>query len=230
MTIAACFDVDGTLTNENVWRGLMRYFRVHALRRGTHAAFLGVHYPLYLGKRLGLVGESFFRRAWAAHLAWYLRGYTPQQAEAVWDWVVEKFLPDFWRRDVCARLTRHREMGHVVALVSAGPQPLLAHIARHVGAHYAAGTRFSLRNGVFDGGVMLPVSLDAGKVVRVRHTLEGVGVSWEDSWAYADSVTDIPLLESVGHPVAVYPDAALRDVAQQRGWQVIPPGGRDVAA
>ncbi|RMF51158.1 MAG: HAD-IB family hydrolase, partial [Anaerolineae bacterium] len=219
MKLAACFDVDGTLTNENVWRGLMRYFQVHALRRGTHAAFLALHYPLYLGKRMGLVGESFFRRNWAAHLAWYLRGYTPQQAEAVWNWVVEEFLPPFWRDDVRARLEEHLQQGHVVALVSAGPQPLLERIARFLGAHYAAGTRFSLRNGVFDGGILPPVSLDGNKVQRIRHTLQeaGVQVDWQASWAYADSETDIPLLESVGNPVAVYPDAVLGEIARMRG-------------
>ncbi len=42
----------------------------------------------------------------------------------------------------------------------------------------------------------------------------------EASWAYSDSVTDLPMLEAVGHPVAVNPDKTLRRVAEERGWEV----------
>ncbi len=223
MSIAVCFDIDGTLTSENVWRGLMAYFRRRGLRRATHLFFMGLHYPLYLGKRLRLVGEGFFRRNWAAHLAWYVRGYTPEQAETVWDWVVTDFLPPYWRADVRALLEAHRDRGHVVALVSAAPQPLVARIARFLGAHYAAGTRFERRRGAFSGRALPPVCLGAGKVQRIRRTLAdaGVPVDWQASWAYADSETDVPLLESVGHPVAVYPDERLLQTARRRGWTVL---------
>jgi len=234
MGVAACFDIDGTLTSENVWRGLMAYFRRRGLRRATHLFFMGLHYPLYLGTRLRLLDEGAFRRNWAAHLAWYLRGYSPAQAEAVWEWVVMEFLPPYWRADVCARLEAHRSQGHVVTLVSAAPQPLVARIARRLGAHHAAGTRFERASGVFSGRVLPPVCLEADKVQRVRQALAGVPVDWPSSWAYADSATDIPLLESVGHPVAVYPDRRLAQTARRRGWEIITGGSagkkRDGAA
>ncbi len=47
------------------------------------------------------------------------------------------------------------------------------------------------------------------------------GLDLTESWAYSDSATDLPMLEVVGHPVAVNPDRALRRIAQMRGWPVL---------
>ncbi len=225
MDPVAFFDVDGTLTSENVWRGLMEYFRRHRLRRGTHLAFLAVHYPLYAGKLLGLMGETRFRSVWAAHLAWYLRGSAPQEAAAVWDWVVMEFLPPYWRADVRQRLEAHLRAGERVMLVSAGPQPLLERIASHLGAQHAAGTRLAVGRGRYTGRARPPVCLDVFKVKRAREVLQeaGVQVDWEATWAYADSHTDIPLLKMAAHPVAVYPDETLREAACALRWELLPP-------
>jgi len=51
---------------------------------------------------------------------------------------------------------------------------------------------------------------------------QGIKINFEDSYAYADSQTDLHLLEMVGHPVAVYPEEDLRHTADQRGWQIVP--------
>ena len=54
-----------------------------------------------------------------------------------------------------------------------------------------------------------------------RHIAERDGLDLNESWAYSDSATDLPMLEAVGHPVAVNPDRALRRIAQMRGWPVL---------
>src|SRR2546430_17475783 len=54
------------------------------------------------------------------------------------------------------------------------------------------------------------------------------GLDLSESWAYSDSITDLPMLEAVGHAVAANPDRDLRRVAARRGWGVgrfRPPGG-----
>lgn len=220
----AFFDIDGTLTSEHTWQGIMAYFTHNRLRRGTHLAYLAGHYPLYFLRRLRLISESAFRAPWAAHLAWYVRGYTPEQAQAVWDWVVERFLARCWRADVRRLLDEHLQAGDAVMLVSAAPQPLVERIAQELGAQYAAGTRFATDNGRYTGRAEPPVVIDEGKAQAAQAVLQAHGLSADlsDSTCYADSISDRPFLEMVGHPVAVYPDNALRLLATQRGWRIFP--------
>jgi HAD superfamily hydrolase (TIGR01490 family) len=221
---AAFFDIDGTLTSERTWKGIMDYFRQNHLRRGMHLTFLAAHYPLYYLRRFGLISESAFRTPWAAHLAWYVRGYTPRQAEPVWEWAVDRFLSQYRRLDTRRLLQEHLDAGDMVMLVSAAPQPLVQHIAIELGAHYAVGTRFELRGGRYTGRAIPPVVIDEGKAQAVQAVLRSqrLSVDLTASFSYADSISDRSFLEMVGHPVAVYPDEALRLLAVQRGWRIFP--------
>lgn len=221
---AAFFDVDGTLTDTRVWEGLMAYFRERSLRRWTHRAFWAYHMPYYLLLKARLISQGAFRRPWAAHLAWYLRGYSPQQAEAIWDWVVEEFLSRHWRMDTRRLLEDHRSAGDLVMLVSAGPQPLLERIAREVGAGHVVATEFELRQGHYTGRSLEPVCIDENKAALAKSYLElhKLVIDFQASCAYADAISDLHLLEMVGNPVAVYPDDELSSVAVARGWRVFP--------
>lgn len=221
---AAFFDVDGTLTSDRVWKGLMAYFRARNLRRATHLAFLGVHYPLYILRKAGVVKEDVFRARWAADLAWYLRGYTRDQAEEVWDWVVENYLGSIWRPDVLAVLRRHLDGGESVVLVSSGPLPLIQRIGRELGTPYAVGTRFEMRNGRFTGRSIGPVCIGPYKASLAKAFLaeQGLAVDFRASAAYADSTTDLAMLQMVGRPVVTYPDLGLQKVAESRGWATFP--------
>jgi hypothetical protein len=106
---AAFFDIDGTLTSERTWKGILDYYKLHRQRRATHLAFIASHYPLYFLRRLDLISETAFRAPWAAHLAWYVRGNTPEQAQLAWDWAVSQFLNRYWRVDTRAILDEHRQ-------------------------------------------------------------------------------------------------------------------------
>ena len=221
---AAFFDVDGTLTSEHAWKGLMAYFRERGLRRGTHLVYTATHTPLYFLRRLKLISESAFRAPWAAHLSWFLRGFTVQQADDLWSWTVQAFLSQYWRTDTRARLDQHRNSGDLVVLVSSGPQPMIEHIAKELGAQYAVGTRYEIREGLYTGRSLKPVCIDQYKASMTKELLasQGLDVNLEGSFAYADSVADLSLLELVGHPVAVYPEPGLRSIAEERGWCIFP--------
>lgn len=221
---AAFFDVDGTLTSTRVWKGLMEYFRLQNLRRGTHLAFLAVHYPLYFVRRLKLISEGSFRSPWAAHLAWYLRGYTPEQAQQVWNWIVTQFLVNHWHADSRRLIDEHLAAGDLVMLVSSGPTPLIRRIAKESGIEHAIGTNFEIRNGRYTGHSINPICIDEYKAILTKAYLHknNLDVEFENSYAYADSTADLHLLEMVTYPVAVYPDNGLREIALQRNWRIFP--------
>ena len=221
---AAFFDVDGTLTDSNVWQGLMMYFKVNGLRRWTHRAYWAYHMPYYLLMKARLISQGSFRKPWAAHLAWYLRGYTPQEAEVIWNWVVKEYLSHHWRLDTRHLLDNHRKAGDLVMLVSAGPQPLLECIAREVSAGHVVATEFELRDGRYTGRSLEPVCIDENKASLAKAYLKrrAIEVDFQTSYTYADAISDLHLLEMVGNPVVVYPDDELKGEALERGWQIFP--------
>ena len=218
----ALFDVDGTLTTAHTWKALMVGFARHGLKRGTHRAFLAVHYPIYMLHKLGLVPQETFRRRWAGDLAWYFRGLTPADLQPVLDAAVA-FLERHWRAIGVARLRAHQAQGDPVVLVSAAPEPLLRRVGQVLGTPHVVGTRMALHAGRYTGRAVPPVCIGRHKAARARAYAQEQGwqVDWGAAYAYADAISDLDLLSLVGHPVAVAPDPKLAAVARRRGWEVL---------
>ena len=74
--------------------------------------------------------------------------------------------------------------------------------------------------GRFTGRAERPLCLGEGKLQRARALAEAQGFRLEDATFYSDSISDLPLLELVGEPVAVNPDPRLRRVAERRRWRI----------
>jgi HAD superfamily hydrolase (TIGR01490 family) len=224
--LVALFDIDGTLTSRNVWQGIMAYRagpRRVLRHAATHAAFVGLHYPLLLPRALRLLSEASFRRIWTQHLPWYFSGFDQGEMTAMSDWVAYTATAPIVRADVLARLRAHLEAGEAVALVSGAPTPFVAALARMWGVTHAIGSPVEIRDGRYTGRMVAPPCIDAQKAVYARDyfSQQGLGVDYAASFAYADSVSDLGLFELVGRPVAVYPDRALMALAVQRGWEIL---------
>jgi len=115
----------------------------------------------------------------------------------------------------------HRAQGHVVALVSASTQYVVRPMANHLGiAGQYVCTHLESENGRFTGRASEPVCYGAGKVVWAQRFAAKYNVDLTASYFYTDSISDLPLLEQVGNPVAVNPDPRLRRLAQKRGWPI----------
>jgi len=89
-----------------------------------------------------------------------------------------------------------------------------------LGASSVIATRMEVTDGHYTGQVEFYAYGEA-KAEQVRLMAAERGYSLPHCYAYSDSVTDLPMLEIVGHPRAVNPDRALRRIAQQRGWPVL---------
>lgn len=220
--IAALFDVDGTLTTDNVWKGIMAYRARRGERRLTHLAFLALHYPLLVPRALRLLSESDFRRCWTVDLAWYFAGDTEAELAAMAGWVARESAAATARPDIVGRLRAHLDQGHLVTLVSGAPTPFVEAIAWMWGVPHALGSPVEVRAGRLTGRMGTPC-IDDQKAVATRAYFAGRGlaVDYGQSYAYADSFSDRGLFELVGRPVAVYPDRRLRSLAASRGWAVI---------
>ena len=220
--VVAIFDLDGTLYTGHIGLGIARHHQVHRVKRLPLYILMGSHMALWPLWRLGLMSEATTRELWIRHMGWTIRGWTPEEAGRAFVWIAERYVLPLTRPDVVARLREHQEKGHRVIIVSGTPSPLLAEIGRQWGVEDSVGTPQVLRAGRYTGGCELPVCQGSGKVTRLEAYLRGdPDFLWTRTYAYADSRTDLPLLERVGHPVAVYPDSELAAHARSRGWEVI---------
>lgn len=116
-------------------------------------------------------------------------------------------------------LRRHQEAGDFVVVLSASPQELVEAVASRLGAQRAVGTRAEIDGTRYTGCLDGPFCYGPGKVLRLEQDL-GPG-SLDAATAYADSVSDLPVLEACHEPVAVNPDRALHRIAKARAWPVV---------
>ncbi len=113
----------------------------------------------------------------------------------------------------------HKLCGRDVVVVSASGEEIVAPIARALGATHAMATRMVVEDGKYTGDIAF-YCFGEGKVEAIRALADREGYALEHCYAYSDSVTDLPMLEAVGHPNVVNPDRALRKEASARGWPV----------
>jgi HAD superfamily hydrolase (TIGR01490 family) len=119
-----------------------------------------------------------------------------------------------------ALLTEHREAGQDVIIASTSGQEMVTPIGALLGATSVIATRMEVADGRYTGQVEFYAYGEA-KAEQLRALATERGYRLPDCYAYSDSVTDLPMLEMVGHPRVVNPDRALRRVAGQRGWPVL---------
>jgi HAD superfamily hydrolase (TIGR01490 family) len=137
--------------------------------------------------------------------------------------VAREYIEPLRREHVIARLREHQSQGHVVVLVSSGLAPLLEAIGKTLGVERVVGTQVEWRDGRLTGRTLPPLVIGEHKAGVTRERLREweLDIDLAASFAYADSISDLPLLELVGHPTAVNPDEQLAAVARERGWSVL---------
>jgi len=115
----------------------------------------------------------------------------------------------------------HHDSGRDTWIVSAAPHEIVEALARSLGMTGAIGTRGKVVAGHYTGELDGPFVYGAGKVEAIEKIAADLGYDLERSYAYSDSISDLPMMEAVGHPVAVNPDSELDTVAHERGWPVV---------
>jgi HAD superfamily hydrolase (TIGR01490 family) len=114
----------------------------------------------------------------------------------------------------------HHAAGREVVIVSSSPAEVVEPLAEFLGADRAIATRADLDDDGRYTGQLAFYAYGPYKAVAIRELASRVGIDLGASYAYSDSVTDLPMLELVGHPVAVNPDKELARIAREREWEV----------
>ncbi|MGD9700852.1 MAG: HAD-IB family hydrolase [Acidimicrobiia bacterium] len=116
----------------------------------------------------------------------------------------------------------HRRAGRPIVLATTTPYDLVRPFADLLGLDDVVATRFGVHpDGTYDGTIAGNFVWSLGKLAAVREWAERNGADLAESFAYSDSVYDVPLLSAVGHPVVVNPDPRLTLVAALRRWPTL---------
>jgi HAD superfamily hydrolase (TIGR01490 family) len=114
----------------------------------------------------------------------------------------------------------HQAAGRLVFIVSASPEEVVFPLGRYLGVDEAIGTRAEIdAHGNYTGRTDR-YCYGPEKVAAVSDAARRYGIDLSASYAYSDSASDRPMLEAVGHPVAVNPDRELLRTARRQGWEV----------
>ena len=115
----------------------------------------------------------------------------------------------------------HQDAGRPVYICTAASQEMAEMLALVLSFDGALGARSEVVDGRYTGRPAGPFTYREGKAVAMRELAAAEGIDLAASYAYSDSESDLPMLRTVGHPVVVNPDAALRRVAREEGWEVM---------
>jgi phosphoserine phosphatase len=114
----------------------------------------------------------------------------------------------------------HKAAGREVVIVSSSGEEVVAPIGAMLGADRIIATQMVIEDGKYTGEIGR-YAYGPEKAVAIRELAAERGYDLSACYAYSDSVTDVPMLEAVGHPFAVNADRALRKVATERDWPML---------
>jgi HAD superfamily hydrolase (TIGR01490 family) len=193
-----------------------------------------------VAKRQGIVSRRQLASWGIEHLRYRLRGTTDERtaevlrvARELIAGVPEKTIDRMGPEVMAAILPRiypqmldevhdHQDAGRATFIVSAAGNGVVESLAQVLGMEGGIGTRYEVdAEGNFSGRFEGPFVYGPGKVEAMRAFAAEHDIDLDASYAYSDSLSDLPMLRAVGHPVVVNPDPPLAEIAREEGWQAM---------
>ena len=127
-----------------------------------------------------------------------------------------------YRPGAVAAVGEHRAAGDRLVLLTSSSNYMCELVRRDLGFDDYICNRFEVDNdGCYTGRAIEPLCFGPGKVVLAERYVAQHAAQLRDAVFYTDSHSDVPVLECVGHPVAVNPDPRLRRHARRKHWKVV---------
>lgn len=197
--------------------------------------------PLALGPaffRQGLIGGPALLKAMYAQLVFLLwgagenkmekmreeaarlsAGWEQEKVRTVVTEVLEEVITPLIYAEALELIFEHREAGRLICIVSSSPEEIVAPLAEMLRVDRYLATKPTIEDGKYTGGLDF-YCYGPAKVEAIKGLAKELDIDLDGSFAYTDSATDLPMLETVGNPVVVNPDKQLRALAMERGWEI----------
>lgn len=213
MGYAAFFDLDNTLLKINSGKAFIRRaYKNGLLSHGKliYAYGLALLYKLNLISPLAIIEKL---NGWLAE--------TPvDDIELLSNEIVEKDLIPAIRPEIVQEISMHREQGADLVILSSVIASICIQLARYLKMHSVICSEMEVVNQHYNGQPLGRFCFRDEKLARMNRYLHIKEYTCEDSYYYADSIDDLPVLQSVGHPVCVNPDKRLEKIARKNNWVI----------
>ncbi|WP_436774403.1 HAD family hydrolase [Yinghuangia sp. YIM S09857] len=154
------------------------------------------------------------------YLSALCRGWDVQQVREIVAETLHDLIDPLIYDEAASLIEEHHAAGRDVVIVSSSGAEVVEPIGEMLGADRVVATRMVVEDGRYSGEIEYYAYAE-NKAKAVRELADSEGYDLARSYAYSDSVTDLPMLEAVGHPYVVNPDRGLRREAVARGWPVL---------
>ena len=213
---AAFFDLDKTV----IARSSVLAFGRPLYREGllSRSALLKSAYNQAIYRLRG-ADEARMERARDTMLS-VARGWEQAQVSGIVRETFENIVAPIIYAEALELFEDHLDAGRKIFLVSSSPIEIVSHLAEYLGIDECIASRSRVdADGRFTGELDF-YAYGPHKAAAIRDAAERDGIDLARSYAYSDSITDAPMLEIVGHPVAVNPDRELARLARRREWEI----------
>jgi HAD superfamily hydrolase (TIGR01490 family) len=217
LAAAAFYDLDGTLVSTNLVHTFAFYARndqgiLKSVSR-TAATLAGI--PIFA------VADLYSRKVFNdLFFKWY-RGQSEDRLRYLAEDLFEEVIRPAIYPGTIPLLDKSRTMGLRQVVVTGALDLTIAPLLRHLGITEYAANRLEFVDSRATGRLIPPVMASATKASWIRTYSEREGLALNDCYAYADSMSDLPMLSVVGHPTATNPDLRLRSTALRHDWPIV---------
>lgn len=218
----AVFDFDGTVYKYETFKVLMKHLKEHSEFGKRYNRFFRAMLLDYLSYKVKISPENKMKERSMQH---YLSAFQNSPLDKVHHFfkgVAIELTKDF-NTEVVKRLDWHKKNGDLVMLVSGSYTKLLEEIINEgrLPFNFIIGTEIPSQNDQVDNIHTMRHIQGKRKIKEIKRVLREKQVDWQNSYAYGDSYSDLPMLELVGHPVAVQPEKKLKAIATYHNWEII---------
>jgi HAD superfamily hydrolase (TIGR01490 family) len=217
MVAAAFYDLEGTLVSTNLVHAL--YF-LSKNQQGlwqsiTKTAATVLSIPLFLATdqySRKVFNDLFFKR---------YKGESEDRLRYLSEELFEEVLKPNVFPGALELIAKSRSLGLRQVIVTGALDIMVKQMMAYLGADDYVANRLEFVNGRATGRLLPPVMASATKASWIRTYAEREGINLSDSYAYTDSMSDLPMLSVVGHPAAVNPDMRMRATALHHDWPIL---------
>jgi len=214
---AAFYDLEGTLVSTNLVHTLGFYARRQQGLWQTAKKSVGTLAKLPFFGITDLYSRNVFNEVFFRSY----EGFSQDRLRYFSDELFEEVLKPAIYDGTPELIAQGKKIGQRQIVLTGALDFTIERMMEHLGIDDYVANRLEFVNGYATGRVLPPVMASATKAKWIREYAEREDINLSESYAYSDSISDLPMLSIVGHPVAVNPDFRLKQTARQHDWAVL---------
>ncbi|MDW7674391.1 MAG: HAD-IB family hydrolase [Bacillota bacterium] len=216
----AIFDFDGTLFPFDTFSFVVSQLKKHPQYKSRYHKFMIGFLPTYILYKLKVLARNKMVNTATKQLIAALDGMTRDELYYFYE-KVYSVMKSRINKQVANEVADSKAMGFHPIIVSGAVCPLLEYVGKELAIDTIIGTEIPIKNGRVNANTEIDHIFGPRKLTKLLEIYPQEKVDWGSSCAYADSFSDLDILELVGSPVAVQPDERLAEIANNKGWKII---------